>query len=127
MAEPNPKTSPVPATELTPTLKRKSLRHEPQDDVPTSAIARRDPARLAQALDHARVCARIADENKAKDILLLDLREVTPLVDFFVIATAVSRRSSHAIASEVDQEMKHRGEHKLGIEGSEEGRWVLID
>src|SRR5207248_10776873 len=81
----------------------------------------------AVALERARVCARIADDNRAKDILLLDLRQITPLVDFFVIATAVSWRQNHAIASEIDQEMKKLGEAKLGIEGSEEGRWTLID
>ncbi len=48
-------------------------------------------------------------------------------LDFFVIATANSRRLSHAIASEIDAEMKKLGEHKLGMEGSEEGRWILID
>ena len=90
-------------------------------------MARGKPERLAKALEHARICARIADDNRAKDILLLDLRQATPLVDFFVIATADSRRQSNAIASEIDQEMKRLGEHKLGIEGSEEGRWVLID
>ena len=79
------------------------------------------------ALEHARICARIADDNRGKDILLLDLRKTTPLVDFFVIVTATSRRQSHAIASEIDQEMKKLGEAKLGLEGSEEGRWILID
>ena len=44
-----------------------------------------------------------------------------------MIVTANSRRQSHAIASEIDQEMKRLGEYKLGIEGSEEGRWILID
>jgi len=79
------------------------------------------------ALEHARLCARIADDNRGKDIVLLDLRNATALVDFFVIVTAVSRRQSHAIASEIDQEMKKLGEAKLGLEGSEEGRWTLID
>ena len=91
------------------------------------AVNRRTPDRVNLALDHARMAARIADENRGKDILLLDLRMTTPLVDFFVIVTAVSRRQSHAIAIEIDQEMKKLSEAKLGIEGSEEGRWALID
>ena len=53
--------------------------------------------------------------------------KTTPLVDFFVIVTAASRRQSNAIASEIDQAMKKQGEAKLGLEGSEEGRWILID
>jgi ribosome-associated protein len=98
-----------------------------QDDVPHEAVARRTPDRIARAAELARVCARIADDNRAKEIVLLDLRHATPIVDYFVIATAASRRQSHAIASEIDAEMKKRGEAKLGMEGSEEGRWTLID
>jgi ribosome-associated protein len=100
---------------------------EVQDDVPFNAAARSQPDRMARALEHARICARIADDNRAKDIMVLDLRQATPLVDFFVIATASSRRQSNAIATEIDQEMKRLKEFKLGLEGSEEGRWVLID
>jgi ribosome-associated protein len=82
---------------------------------------------LVRALEHARVCARIADDNRGRDVQLLDLRSATPLVDYFVIITATSRRLSGAIAEEIDKEMKRRAELKLGIEGSEEGRWTLID
>jgi ribosome-associated protein len=98
-----------------------------QDDIPAHAVERRTPDRVNQALERARMAARIADENRAKDVALLDLRQATPLLDFFVIATANSRRLSHAIASEIDAEMKKIGERKLGLEGSEEGRWILID
>jgi ribosome-associated protein len=98
-----------------------------QDPVKATAAARTSPDRLNRALDHARVCARIADDNRGKEILLLDVRQATPLMDYLVIATAASRRQGNAIASEIDQEMKRLGEHKLGMEGSEEGRWILID
>lgn len=112
-----------------PDTRRRRARREqlPQDDVPHTAASRSAPDRAVRALELARVAARIADDNRAKEILLLDLREATPLVDFFVIVTASSRRQSHAIAEEIDQRMKRLGEHKLGLEGSEEGRWVLID
>jgi len=123
--------SPSPATPLpvTPELRRKIARpeHDVQDPVPSNAVARTTPGRMARALENAKHCARTAEDNRGKDILLLDLREVTPLVDFFVIITANSRRLSRAIAEEIDKEMKHRGEFKLGLEGSEEGRWTLID
>ncbi|HEX8202415.1 MAG TPA: ribosome silencing factor [Isosphaeraceae bacterium] len=122
--ESTPTTAPVPAPAATPSRART---HEPQDPIPSRAAARRMPARMATALEHARVCARIAADNRGKDVLLLDLRGGTPLVDFFVIATAASRRQANAIASEVDAEMKRIGERKLGLEGSEEGRWTLID
>lgn len=98
-----------------------------QDEIPPAAVSRTNPERLEAALAHARQCARIADDNRAKDIQLLDVRNVTPLVDYFVIASAGSRRQANAIAIEIDMAMKHLGERKLGIEGTEEGRWILID
>ena len=111
-------TNSLPASEPVPNRRTRSLRtretHSTQDDVPHHATDRREPNRMAVALEHARLCARIADDNRGKDILLLDLRKATPLVDYFVIVTAASRRQSNAIASEIDQEMKKRGEAKLG-------------
>jgi ribosome-associated protein len=111
---------------LTPTRKHAGY-HETQDHVSPSTPTRTDPARLERALENARTCARIAADNRGKDVLLLDLRTSTPLIDFFVIASAASRRQAYAIADEIDQEMKKRGERKLGIEGAEEARWILID
>ena len=98
-----------------------------QDDVPPSAVERAVPGRIDVALEHAKICARIAADNRAKDILVLDLRGATPLIDFFVIASAASRRQAAAIAFEIDADMKKVSEKKLGIEGAEEGRWTLID
>ena len=120
----------APAKSLTGESKRRrrARREEiSQDDVPHNAVARAAPARAAVAIENIRACARIADDNRGKDILLLDLRQATSLVDFFLLVTATSRRQSNAIAEEIDAEMKRRGEFKLGMEGSEEGRWVLID
>ncbi len=98
-----------------------------QDEVPPTGRQPHAGQRQEQALERARMCARIADDNRGRDILLLDLREGTPLVDFFVIASAASRRQANAIAIEIDAEMKKINELKLGMEGSEEGRWILID
>jgi len=116
-----------PAEEDIPVLPRRARYHEPQDEVPSEAASRTSPERQATALANARDCARIAEENRARDILLIDLRQSTPLFDFFVILTAPSRRQAGAIVSEIDAEMKRRREFKIGIEGSEEGRWTLID
>lgn len=107
-------------------IKARSIR-EAQDATVPEALERRNPERLAVALEHAKLAAQIADDNRAKDILLLDLRKATALLDYFVIATANSRRQANAIAGEIDAEMKKLGERKLGMEGEEEGSWILID
>ena len=72
-------------------------------------------------------CARIAVENKARDVVVLDLTEVTPLYDFFVIATGSSRRQIHNLAEEIDSAMAADGHKRMGIEGYEGAKWVVQD
>lgn len=83
--------------------------------------------RTLPALERAAMCARVAEENKAKNVVVLDLRGITPLFDFMVLATGVSRRQIHSIAEEVDAAMHAEGEHRLSIEGYEIGKWVVQD
>lgn len=129
--EPSTPTADLTPEASTPTARTRAIKArsigEAQDEPVWEAADRKNPDRLAKALEHARLAAKIAEENRAKDILLLDLRKATPLLDYFVIATAASRRQANAIASDIDAEMKKRGEHKLGMEGAEEGIWILID
>lgn len=79
------------------------------------------------ALERAVLCARVAEENKAKNVVVLDLRGITPLFDFMVLATGVSRRQIHTIAEEVDAAMHAEGEHRLSIEGYQIAKWVVQD
>lgn len=78
-------------------------------------------------LEHAAQCARIAEDNKARDIVVLDMRGVTPWYDFLVLATAASRRQLHAIAEEVDAYLASEGEKRLGIEGYQSCKWIVQD
>ena len=58
---------------------------------------------------------------------MIDLRKVTTLADFFVIASGTSRRQIHAMADEIDRALSELGEKKIGIEGYNESHWVLLD
>ena len=71
--------------------------------------------------------AQIATENRGRDIVILDLRELTSVFDFFVLATGASRRQIHAMAEEIDHAFKQQGDRRLGREGYEESRWILLD
>ena len=86
------------------------------------------PARtLSSALTRACLAARIAADNKGRDILVLDLRPCTPMFDYFVIATGTSRRQIHTLAEEIDAVLKGQGETRMGIEGYESSKWVVQD
>jgi ribosome-associated protein len=85
------------------------------------------PSHLPSALDRACLAAKIAHENKGQDVLVLDMREVTPMYDFFVIATGASKRQIHAIVEEVDEQFTKLGDRRIGLEGYDASKWVVQD
>jgi ribosome-associated protein len=91
-----------------------TLKHEPT-------------ARSAVALDLAVQCAHVAEDNKARDIVLLDMREITPLYDFLLLCTGSSRRQIHTLAEEIDATLRAAGEQRTSIEGYEASKWIVQD
>lgn len=79
------------------------------------------------SLDRACLCARVASLNKARDIVVLDMRGITPLYDFFVLATGNSRRQIHTIIEEIDASLREQGDRRLSVEGYEASSWVVQD
>lgn len=71
--------------------------------------------------------AEAALEKKAQDLLALDVRELTSFTDAFLIATGTSDRHVRAVADALLAASQASGTTPLGVEGYEEGRWVLID
>ena len=81
-----------------------------------------------QSLKRAIVAARTAVDNRGQDLVILDLRDVTPVFDYFVLATGTSRRQLHAMSEEIDHALEDGlGDRRLGIEGYNESRWILLD
>ncbi len=84
--------------------------------------------RRERSLQLALAAARTAEENNGQDIAVLDMRNVTTEFDFFVLVTGNSRRQLHAISEEIDRVLESElGDHRLGIEGYSESRWILLD
>jgi len=79
------------------------------------------------ALHRACLSARVAADNKARNIVVLDMREVTPLYDFFVLCTGGSRRQIHTLTEEIDAALRDAGDRRLSVEGYEGSRWVVQD
>ena len=92
------------------------------------ATLQREPtARSAVALDLAVQCAHVAEDNKARDIVILDMRPITPLYDFLILCTGASRRQIHTLAEEMDAALRGAGEKRATIEGYEASKWVVQD
>jgi ribosome-associated protein len=67
------------------------------------------------------------DEIKAIDVRVLDVRPLTDITDFMIIASGRSNRQVRALADEVVAEATLRGVRPLGVEGHEQAEWVLVD
>ncbi len=67
------------------------------------------------------------DDLKAKDVTVLDVKELTDVMDTLVIATGTSNRHVKSLANNVVEESKQSGFRSLGVEGTETGEWVLVD
>jgi ribosome-associated protein len=84
------------------------------------------PAALASS-ELAERAARLCADYKSNDVVLLDLRKVTDMTDFFVIASGTSDTHVRSVAEHVMEEMKKLGSPVYHAEGLAQGRWVLLD
>ncbi|MGE5799792.1 MAG: ribosome silencing factor, partial [Syntrophaceae bacterium] len=66
-------------------------------------------------------------EKKAKNIVILNIKNVTSFADYTVICSGSSDRQVQSIPSSVGETMKKAGTLPLGVEGEKAGRWVLMD
>lgn len=69
----------------------------------------------------------LAHSRKAEDVVVLDMRAVTDMTDYFVICTGTVDVHVKAIADAIVEGMKDEGERSWHLEGTERLQWVLID
>ena len=97
---------------------------EPSSDAKISRPVRPADAALRRAV----LAARTAEDNRGRNIVVLDVREQSTFFDYFVVVTGSSRRQLHAISEEIDRVMAEQlGDRRLGIEGYEASHWILLD
>lgn len=83
---------------------------------------------MADSLTIAKTCAKHADDIQAEDIVVLDLRGISNLTDFFVICTATSVPHLKAVAREIRQHTEEDlGEVPRSSEGDATSLWVVMD
>ena len=75
----------------------------------------------------ALLAADVCDEKKAKDILVLDVRKITSISDYFIVCSTSNERQARAIAEDLRMRLKDLGKREMGVEGLEDARWVLQD
>ncbi len=71
--------------------------------------------------------AEAAADKLAEDVVALDVRELASFADTFILATGTSDRHVRTIADAVVEASRSDGQQPMGVEGHDDGRWVLID
>jgi len=67
------------------------------------------------------------DDGKAQDIVKLDVRGMTSVTDFMIVASGTSNRHVRALVDNIAEKAKEEGRKPIGVEGEEGGEWVLLD
>jgi ribosome-associated protein len=83
---------------------------------------------LLPVLERVIAAAKVAEENRASDVTVLDLRELTKEFDYFIIASGSSRRQLHAAGDEIQKKLvREMGDTCLSVSGHSEAKWIVID
>jgi ribosome-associated protein len=69
----------------------------------------------------------LLDDIKAVDVQVFDVKEMTTVTDYMIVAGGTSNRHVRSIASHVMDELRDEGLRPYGSEGEEHGEWVLLD
>ncbi|MBW2029589.1 MAG: ribosome silencing factor [Deltaproteobacteria bacterium] len=80
-----------------------------------------------EALNKALLCLRIVKERKAINPVLMEVGALTSITDYFLVTSGNSTRQVQAISRHLNTRMREEGFRAYGIEGEQEGNWVLLD
>jgi ribosome-associated protein len=81
-------------------------------------------------MNSEQLCALIIDaldDVKAQDIIKLDVRDMTTVTDYMIVASGTSNRHVRALIENVAEKAIAAGHRPIGVEGEEGGEWVLLD
>lgn len=77
--------------------------------------------------EKTRAVVAALEDIKANDIAVLDTSQHSSLFERMVVASAQSTRQTKALADNVVEQIRLRGEPVLGVEGADPGEWILVD
>jgi len=85
------------------------------------------PPKPRNARDLALLCAAAALDKKGEDPVLLQVDQLTGYTDYFLLVSGRSTRQASSMGENIARVLKKAGRPALGMEGLQEGRWILLD
>jgi len=84
-------------------------------------------SRGVDSWEKALLLSRFALEKKAYDLILMEVREVTSIADYFIICSGRSDRQVQSIAQGIEENLGAMGYPPSSVEGISRGQWALMD
>jgi ribosome-associated protein len=85
------------------------------------------PAKKNETKERLLLCINATLQKKAKDIVVLNLKEISAFTDYMIICSGTSERQVQAISAGIREFLKKAEIKPMGIEGEANGQWVLLD
>jgi ribosome-associated protein len=85
------------------------------------------PAKKNESARRLLLCINGALQKKAKDMVVLNVKEISSFTDYLLICSGVTDRQVQAISAAIQEYLKKAGIRPLGVEGETNGQWILLD
>jgi ribosome-associated protein len=85
------------------------------------------PAKKNETRERLLLCINATLQKKAKDVVILNLKNISAFTDYMIICSGTSERQVQAIAAGIREFLKKAEIKPLGVEGEANGQWILLD
>ena len=85
------------------------------------------PAKKNETRERLLLCINATLQKKAKDVVVLNLKEISAFTDYMIICSGTSDRQVQAISAVIREFLKKAKIIPLGVEGEANGQWILLD
>ena len=82
---------------------------------------------MSQSAEMVKIAAKALSEKKAEDVRIIDIREISTIADFFVIANGTNANQLAAMKDAVEETLYKSGHEPRQIEGNQHSTWILMD
>ncbi|MBQ0036676.1 MAG: ribosome silencing factor [Firmicutes bacterium] len=82
---------------------------------------------MTEIKDLVKIAVNAIEEKKGYDIKVLNINEISPLADYFIIATGSNPNQVHAISDEIQAELAKEKVYSKQLEGYDKANWILMD
>jgi ribosome-associated protein len=79
------------------------------------------------SIEYCKIAVAALEDRKAEDVKVIDIREISPIADFFIIADGTNQNQIQAMRDAADEALYKAGLKAKQVEGNRDSTWILMD